>query len=137
MELVKLHVGQLGSRRSGKGDAVSRSDGRVGGVAVDLARATGGNQHRSRGNAIWRLVRSQGSGRSQVSADHAAGIKNQVRDHGPFGKANALACAGVGHKRPADLGSGGVAVLAWAGVLIVGISALNTALAVAARRDSR
>ncbi len=51
MELVKLHVGQLGAGQGRQSDAVAGSDGGIGGVGVDLARAAGGNQDGARANA--------------------------------------------------------------------------------------
>ena len=45
MELVELHVGQLGAGLRGEGDAVAGGHGGVGGVGVDLARAAGGDQN--------------------------------------------------------------------------------------------
>ncbi len=39
MELVKLHVGEIGAGLEGEGDAVAGGDRGVGGVGVDLPRA--------------------------------------------------------------------------------------------------
>ncbi len=52
MELIELHVGEVGSRCEGEGDAVAGGHGGVGGVGVDLARAAGGDEHGARSHSM-------------------------------------------------------------------------------------
>src|ERR1700689_2202486 len=51
MELVELHVGELGSGVRGQSNAIAGGYGGVGGVRVDLACAAGGDEDGTGGNA--------------------------------------------------------------------------------------
>jgi hypothetical protein len=111
MELVELHVGQLGAGAGGEGDAVAGGYGGVGGVGVDLACAAGGDEDGAGGDSLRVVGRSAAmrAGNRQIGADDAAAGGDQAGDHGPLGKADALVDAGKGDQGTADLGAGGVA----------------------------
>ena len=114
MELVKLHVGQLGAGLRSQRDAVAGGHGGVGGVGVDLSRAARGDQDGPGADAMWLAVLvGAGTGQTradQVRADDAAIGYHQAGDHGPLGKANAPMCAGKSNQRAADLRACGVPV---------------------------
>ena len=109
MELVVLHVGQLGACLGGQGDAVAGGHGGVGGVGVDLPRAAGGDKDSACADAT-RLLRWGAFGAGQVGGDDAAVGDHQIGDHGPLGKADALVDAGKSNQGAADFSAGGVAV---------------------------
>ena len=118
MELVELHVGQLGSGLRGESDAVAGGDGGICGVRVDLACAARCDEDGSRGERDVarcgvRLRSAQRGpgwlGAGQIGADDAAVGDDETGDAGPLGKADALVHAGKGDERAADLGACGVA----------------------------
>jgi hypothetical protein len=109
MELIELHVGELGAGTGGEGDAVAGSYCGIRSVGVDLARATGGNEDCARGDSVGVRDGGVGAGYGQVCGDYAATFGDEAGDHGPLGEADSLVSAGEGDERAADFSAGGVA----------------------------
>ena len=109
MELIELHVGQRGAGLCGQRDAVAGGHGGVGGVGINLARATRGHQHRAGAdalqNALWAAIAVE-----QIGPNHAAVSDNQVGDRGPLGKVDALVGQRKSRQRAADFSSRGIAI---------------------------
>ena len=110
VELVELHVGQLGPGLGGQRDAVAGGYGGVGGVGVDLACAAGGDEHGAGIDSMGLRIASEGTGAGQIGGDDAAIGHHKAGDHGPLGEADALMDVGKGGQGAADFGAGGVAV---------------------------
>ena len=105
VELVELHVGDLGAGTVSHGDSVSGGHGGVGRVAIDLACSSAGQQHGARANGVQIVLTVE-----QPRAGHSVVFNDQIRGSGPFKQRNVLVLAGVRQERPADFGAGGVAV---------------------------
>ena len=94
MELVELHVGQLGAGLGSEGDSVAGGYCGIGGVGVNLACAAGGDEHGAGCNCAYVASARLALAASQVDADYAAALGDKAGDHGPLGKADALVGAG-------------------------------------------
>ncbi len=114
VELVELHVGQLGAGSGGKGDSVTRGDGGIGGVGVDLACSAGRNQNGTGAHAGELLIAV-----AEVDTGHTAVLNDQSGYGGPSGDADLFMGEDEFGEGAADLRAGGVAVGvqdAWMGV---------------------
>lgn len=111
MELVELHVREFRSGLEGESDSIAGGDGRIRGVAIDLAGTAGGDEN---GTGEHDLLRAAGgalvaSGR-EFSTDHLAILKEKTADHGPLSKADARMGVGLNDERSADLRAGGISI---------------------------
>jgi hypothetical protein len=105
MELVELHVGELGSGRGRNGNAVSGSHRGVGGVGIDLPGASRGDEDAARGDGTGAVVAIE-----QPNAGDAVVLSEQAGNGGPLGEADRGVGTRDGSKGTADLGARGVAV---------------------------
>ena len=105
VELVKLHVFERGTGTIGHSDAVSGRDGGIGGVAVDLAGSSAGEEYGCGGDGDEGTVFAQ-----EGDADDAARIEDQVDRGGPLAKSDPWQAADVFQEGASDLATGGIAV---------------------------
>ena len=85
MELIKLHIGQLGPSLGCQRNAVACRYRRIGRLAIHLPRAARGHQHRARGHRALLAIAPQ-----QPGAAHAPVRRAKLGHRGPLGKLDAL-----------------------------------------------
>ena len=106
MELHELHVGEHCASFVGDGHAVAGGDFGVGGFAIDLADAAGGEKNSERANFVKRAVVFV----DEADADGATVFKNEAGGERVGAKMQVGNFVRAGKKCAADFASGGIAM---------------------------
>ena len=105
MELNEFHVTDLGAGAKGHGYAIASSDGGIGSLAINLAQAAGGQQHRRGAHAMEFARRTH-----QLDAANSAILQPKIGNKFEITERDGFQPARFGLQGTADLPPGGIAV---------------------------
>src|SRR5579863_54009 len=103
MELDEFHVADFGAGAECHRNTVSGGNLGIGGVAIELAKSAGGQQHSgARPGVLFTRIGDD------VNAADASAVENQIRGEFKLADGDVLESLGLGIKRALDLAAGGV-----------------------------